>query len=80
METRRELLLSSFNEIEGVSLRSSLPIPSKGRVESPLGSCRVRGVNVLFCSQEFMFAQSMDSTCVEQIQEFMEESIKGGSP
>ena len=72
--------MSSFNEIEGVSLRSSLPIPSKGRVESPLGSCGVRGVNVLFCSQEFMFAQSMDSTCVEQIQEFMEESIKGGSP
>ena len=29
------------------------------------------------CLQEFMFAQSMDSSSVEEIQEFMEESIKG---
>ena len=34
-------------------------------------------VCLFVCLQEFMFAQSMDSSSVEEIQEFMEESIKG---
>lgn len=29
--------------------------------------------------QEFMFAESMDTDNVDQIQEFMDESIKGSS-
>ena len=34
-------------------------------------------VCLFVCLQEFMFARSMDSSSVEEIQEFMEESIKG---
>lgn len=30
-----------------------------------------------FCHQEFMFAEYMDTDDVDQIQEFMDKSIKG---
>ena len=34
-------------------------------------------IQIFFCLQEFVVAQSMDTDNIEQIQEFMDESIKG---
>ena len=68
-ETRRDLLKSSFNHVDGVS---ALHTHTQMQCVLYLAS-----FIIYFCHQEFMFAEYMDTDDVDQIQEFMDKSIKG---
>ena len=75
---RRELLRESFNEIEGVS--EMCYTCTYMHIIMHTSHVHVHACTYMrtsCCVQEFKIATSMDTSSVEDIQEFLEDSIKG---